>query len=68
MDNVKLKGSLGQSDNEMVVSKFLKEKEGLTVNSPPWTSEKQTLASSGVSLVEYCEMKPWKEERLKKAS
>ncbi|GAB0192220.1 mitochondrial enolase superfamily member 1 [Grus japonensis] len=38
---------------------------GHTASSLPWTSGEQTLASSGICLVEYHGTKPWKEERPK---
>lgn len=34
-----------------------------TVSSVPVTLGKQTLGSSGTCLVEYCEIKPWREEK-----
>ncbi|GAB0179267.1 hypothetical protein GRJ2_000392000 [Grus japonensis] len=65
--NVKLKGSLGCSDHEMVQFKILRQRGGRTASSLPWTSGEQSLASSGICLVEYHGTKPWREEGPKKA-
>ncbi|GAB0176597.1 hypothetical protein GRJ2_000124900 [Grus japonensis] len=66
--NVKLKGSLGCSDHEMVEFKILRAaRKARRASSQPWTSGEQTLASSGICLVEYHGTKSWKEERPKKA-
>jgi len=43
--NVKLKGSLGCSDHQMVEFKFLRAVRGCTASSLRWTSGEQTLAS-----------------------
>ncbi|GAB0187348.1 hypothetical protein GRJ2_001200100 [Grus japonensis] len=62
--NVRLKGSLGCRDHEMVQFQIkLGQQEGHTL---PWTSEEQTLASSRICLVEYHGTKPWREEGPKK--
>ncbi|GAB0184947.1 highly reducing polyketide synthase PKS6 [Grus japonensis] len=64
--NVKLKGSLGCSDHEMVEFKNLRTVRRVHIKLP-WTSGEQTLPSSGICLVEYHGTKPWREEGPKKA-
>ncbi|PKU31929.1 rna-directed dna polymerase from mobile element jockey- hypothetical protein [Limosa lapponica baueri] len=54
--NVKLKGSLGCSDHEMVEFKILRAVRRARLL--PWTSGEQTLASSGICFVEYHGIKP----------
>ncbi|GAB0177161.1 nucleoside diphosphate kinase 6 [Grus japonensis] len=56
--NMKLQGSLDYSDHEVVEFKILKQRGGCTASSLPWTSGEQTLASSGICLVEYHGTKP----------
>ncbi|GAB0183586.1 hypothetical protein GRJ2_000823900 [Grus japonensis] len=65
--NVKLKGSLGCSDHEMVEFKILRAARRACSNSLPWTSGEQALASSGICLVEYHGRKPWRKEGPKTA-
>ncbi|GAB0187715.1 nucleoside diphosphate kinase 6 [Grus japonensis] len=69
--NVKLKGSLGCNDHEMVQFQIKDldqgQQGGHTASSLPWTSGKQTLASSGIYLVEYHGTKPRREEGPKTA-
>jgi len=63
--NVKLKGSLGCSDHEMVEFKTLWAAR--RASSLSWTSGEQTLASSGTCWEECHWIKHWREEGLKKA-
>ena len=48
-------------------SRSLGQQGGSTASSRPWTSGEQTLASSGICLVEYHGIQPWREEGPKKA-
>ncbi|GAB0177908.1 hypothetical protein GRJ2_000256100 [Grus japonensis] len=65
--DVRLKGSLGCRDHEMVEFRILRAAGGHAASSLPWTSGEQTLGSSGICLVEYHGTKPWKEEGPKTA-
>ncbi|GAB0175850.1 hypothetical protein GRJ2_000050200 [Grus japonensis] len=69
--NVKLKGSLGCSDHEMVEFKILRAARRahskLTALDFKDCSREQTLASSGICLVEYHGTKPLREEGPKTA-
>ncbi|GAB0190148.1 mitochondrial enolase superfamily member 1 [Grus japonensis] len=62
--DVKLKGSLGCSDHEMVEFRILRAARRA---HGKLTSGEQTLASSEICLVEYHGTKPWKEEGPKTA-
>ena len=48
VSNVKLKGSLGCSDHEMVEFKILRVSKGVHSSLLLWTSGEQTLAFSGI--------------------
>lgn len=57
--NMKLKGSFGCSDHEMVVFKVNPwAVRKASASSLPWITREQTLASTGNFLVEHDEIKP----------
>jgi len=56
--NVKVKGSLACSDQEMVEFKNLRAARSVYSSSLPWTSGEQTLASLGICFVECHGIKP----------
>jgi len=68
MGNVKLKGSLGCSDHEMVAFKILRAARRVHSKLITLDLRKETLASSGICWVEYHRIKPWREEGPKKAA
>lgn len=65
--NVKLKGSLGCSDHELVDFKDLRAVRSVGRRSLPWTTREQTLASPRISLVECHGKEPWREKWPKRA-
>ncbi|GAB0187672.1 hypothetical protein GRJ2_001232500 [Grus japonensis] len=66
--DVKLKGSLGCSDHEMVEFRILRAaRRACSKLTALDFSRADTLASSGICLVEYHGTKPWKEEGSKTA-
>lgn len=64
--NVKLQGSLSCSDHERVEFKILWQPGGCAVSSVQWTLGEKNLVSSGICLIEYCGMKAWRKDRLRK--
>lgn len=65
--NVKPKSSPGCSDHLPVEFKIIRaEQGGHTASSLPLSSGEQMLVSSGICLVDYGGMIPWREEGSKK--
>lgn len=60
--SMKIKGSLRCSDHKMVDFKTLKAASRVHSNSLPWTAGEQTLAFSGICLVDYHGINPWREK------
>ncbi|PKU44186.1 protein scribble hypothetical protein [Limosa lapponica baueri] len=65
--NVKLKGSLGCSDHEMVEFEILRAVKRAHSKLTTLDFRRATWASSGICLVEYRGIKPWRGDGPKKA-
>lgn len=63
--DVNVEGSLGCSDHEMVM--ILREGSRAKNKVKHWNSEDQILASSRICSVDSHGIRPWREERIKKA-
>ncbi|GAB0183659.1 nucleoside diphosphate kinase 6 [Grus japonensis] len=65
--NVKVKGSLGCSDHEMVEFKILRAVRRVHSKLTTLDFRRADFGSSGICLVEYHGRKPWREEGPKNA-